>query len=984
MINTLTQIRNRTEHSYGTAIGRVSDVVALQKGSAAGICDRHGTWGHARWAKACKLANIKPIFGVELAVVMDMEERTKQSTNFMSFLAKNNEGLKELYELVSLATEKFYYIPRLDYRAVNAISENIIILSGSTPYWESLKKRGNFFIELNQVSQANAPALAKKYGFKTVATSDNIYPTPGHKPAYEIILGDVRSGRTADGKILDIWDWRAIWPESENSLKIAKEIAESCNAELPVAVMVKPKSKKTLEEKCLEGAKDRKINLKDKVYATRLKRELSLIQEKKFEDYFHVVEDMVNFAKTIMLVGPARGSSCGSLVCYLIGITDIDPIPYDLLFERFIDVNREDLPDIDIDFQDDKRELVFVYLKTKYGEANVSRLGTINVFKPKSAIQTVAKQLMIPQWEVQDLKDSIIERSSGDSRAAFCIMDTFRDLEVGRQVLAKYPEMRYAAELEGHASHTGMHAAGIIITAEPVTTYCSVNQHTGTAMLDKYDAEKLNLLKIDALGLRTLSVIADTLEQIGKTKADLDAWPLDDKKAFEVLNKGKFSGIFQFEGYALQMLTKSMTVEHIEDLISITALARPGPLNSGGATEFIKRRTGQNPVTYMDPLAEDITRVTKGVIVYQEQVMQIGRVIGGLSWEDVSQLRKAMSKSLGKEFFDKYYEKFQVGTREKNIPDERARMIWDNINTMGSWAFNRSHAVAYGILSYWCCHLKAHHPLEFSASTLRNAKDDDQSIKILRELVKEGFTYKPYCRNTSLANWSVQNGILVGGLVAIKGIGQKLAAAILRKRDNKITLTKREENLMESGVTPWDSVFEARDSWGHLRDNPSAYGIESEIVDLETITQESNGMFVFIAKITEKDIRDHNDLKAVEKRGGRRMTGDTLYLNLTLEDDTSSMKSSINKWNYEQYGLPIVEHGKIGDWYLWKGENKAGFRKIHIKRWKKLTGNQEYAPKESVNKTVEQLSKTSDTETPPKKRQKCPSSKTSKKKTTQK
>lgn len=959
------RLRNRTEHSYRTAYGKLERVLDCQgDNSAAAITDRHGTWGHVRWSKTCKARGIKPIFGVELAVVGDMEVRDKQPMNYMSFLARNNAGLKELYELVSLATEKFYYVPRLDYDAVRDALEggNLICLSGQAPDESRVKGMKNFFVELNQLSLPSAPALAKRIKCKLVATSDNLYPLPQDKAAYEIVIGDRRDSRTAIGHIMHDWEWHQLWGAYPDAVVAAEVIAMDCNADLPSAEMVHPKVTKTLLQMCKEGAKPRNIDLTDPIYMARLERELGLIHEKNFEDYFYVVADMVNWARERMLVGPARGSSCGSLVCCLIGITGIDPIPYDLLFERFIDINREDYPDIDIDFQDDRRELVFDYVREKYGHDKVSRLGTIGVFKAKSAISDVAKQLGIPAWEVKDLKDSIIERSTGDSRAAFCILDTFESLDVGRKTLAKYPELCYAAELEGHAHHTGVHAAGIIITAHPVTNYCSINHQTGSAMLDKYDAEKLNLLKIDALGLRTLSVLQDVLDQVGWTREQLEQYRLDDKEAFALLNKGKFSGVFQFEGYALQSLTKQMNVEGIEDIVSITALARPGPLNSGGATEFLKRRMKLSETTYLHPLAKEITKVTFGVIVYQEQVMQIAREIGGLSWEDVSQLRKAMSKSLGKEFFDKYWERFVVGAKANGIGPEQAKVIWDNINTMGSWAFNRSHAVAYGMMSYWCLVLKAHYPLEFAAASLRNAKDDDQSVKILRELVNEGYTYKPYDAELSKINWSVQKGSLVGGLISIKGVGAKLAESIMRKRDGGLPLTPREQRLLSEGETPWDSVFEAEDRWGHLRKNPLRYGIESKIVDLDDIKQDSDGMFVFIGKLTEKNLRDHNELQNLAKRGGKRMDGQTLFLNITMEDDTSSMICTINKWRYLQYGLPIVEEGKIGDWYLIKGENKKGFRKIHIHRWKKLTGNQDFAaPENKLKKVVEQIQEPSET-----------------------
>ena len=275
---------------------------------------------------------------------------------------------------------------------------------------------------------------------------------------------------------------------------------------------------------------------------------------------------------------------------------------------------------------------------------------------------------------------------------------------------------------------------------------------------------------------------------------------------------------------------------------------------------------------------------------------------------------------------------------------------------------HNSHAVAYGMMSYWCLVLKAKFPLEFAAASLRNAKDDDQSVKILRELVNEGYTYKPYDAKLSSINWSVQKGQLVGGLISIKGVGAKLAESIVRKRDGGLPMTPREQRLLAEGETPWDSVFEAKDRWGHIRANSAKYGIESTIVDLDDIKQDSDGMFVFIAKLTEKNLRDHNELQNLAKRGGQRIEGQTLFLNITVEDDTSSMICTINKWRYLQYGLPIVEEGKIGDWYLIKGENKKGFRKIHIHRWKKLTGNPDFeAGENKLKKDVALIHEPSET-----------------------
>jgi DNA-directed DNA polymerase III PolC len=958
-------LRNRTEFSFNYAAGRLPKVLEGQK-EIAGIADRHGTWGHVKWSKECKKAGIRPLFGVELAVVPDITLRERQPTSYMTVIAKNNAGLTELYSLVSVATQNFYYVPRTDYKTILRLSTNLIVLSGATPMWEHIRKGvKNFYVELNPLSAPDAPDMAKKLGYKLVATNDNLYPAHDDLSMYQMVLEDKAEMSTTPRHILSEYEWMALMLEkgfspslSTCAINVAKTLATSCNAVLPSGKMVKPKVSKSLEAMCNEGIKKRKLKWTPE-YNARLNREVKLIKSKEFEDYFFVVADMINYAKKNMLVGPARGSSCGSLVCYLLGITDIDPMPHGLLFERFIDVNREDLPDIDIDFQDDRRELVFEYVRERYGEENVGRLGNVSLFKAKSAITAVAKQLKVPIWEVEDLKKSIIERSTGDARAQFCIADTFNELEIGRKTLEKYPELAMASALEGHASHSGMHAAAIVITANALTNYCSINHKTGTAMIDRKDAEELDLLKIDALGLRTLTILQDTLAQINWTREKLRDWPKDDKKALQILNDGKFTGIFQYEGYALQSVAKQMTagrgINEFEDVATITALARPGPFNSGGTSEFIERHAGRKKVQYLDPLVKDITKVTYGVIVYQEQVMQIAREVGALSWEDVSELRRAMSKSMGEEYFNLFWLKFYKGAASKhNMSHDKAEMIWKAINTMGSWAFNRSHAIAYGTISYWCCVLKAYFPLEFAAACLRNAKDDDQSVKILRELAREGYTYKAFDPLLSDANWTVREGKLIGGLMSIKGVGEKVAAEILRKRYTQRNgsggepFTPREIKLLNFGETPWDKIFEADDLWRHVIKHPAKYGIESKLLTLAEIgkidMEKRDVDCVFIAKLKTKNLRDHNEIKSIARRNGKVMPGQTLYLHVTVDDDTeNNVLLTIGRGLYLAYGKPIVESGRIGDWYLWKANLDRG--RLFVQKWRKMTGNEKFTSK---------------------------------------
>lgn len=929
-------LKIRTEYSFKTAFGRLDKIIErCADAEAICIADRHGTWGHVAFSNAMKAAGKKPVFGVELACVRDASRKERQPIDYTTFIARNNNGLKEIYELVTKATEHFYYHPRIDYDMLAGVGGDIIVIADPSPSWLHIPDSAYF--PVGPSTQKSSIQKAKKAGHELVAVSDNYYIYPDDVQAYEIVIGNRgMQSHSWSMHILDEEELQIDFPDLA-PYDLSRKLLSECDAELPTGTLVKFKSKKTLEQLCNVGAKKKKINLTDPVYKARLKVELDLIHEKEFENYFYVIADMLAYAKKHMLVGPARGSSCGSLVCYLLDITSIDPIPFDLLFERFIDVNRADLPDIDIDFPDSKRDMVFEYLTKKYGDDCVARLGTVSKFKAKSTIGEVSKQLRIPYLETEDVKNAIIERSAGDSRAAFCIMDTFTNLEVGKRFIEKYPQMKIAERIEQHSRHSGQHAAGVIVTDEPIKNYCSVDNRVGVAMIDKYDAEKLNLLKIDALGLRTLSIVQETLESIDWPHDKLIEWPTDDTAAFKIINDEKFAGVFQFEGMALQALCKKMKVKEFEDIVSLTALARPGPLISGGATEFLYRHDGRNPVIYLHALTEQITKVTYGVVVYQEQVMQIARNIGKLSWGEVSELRKAMSKSLGKEYFDTFWVRFAKGAAEQGIAESEALNIWEKINTMGSWAFNRSHAVAYGMVSYWCCVLKAHAPLEFAAATLRHAKDTDQVIHILRELVNEGYGYSPFDPEHPSITWSVSAGKITGGLLNIKGIGPTKAKIVLAKLQQGHALSAAETRLLDNPVTPYDTLYEADDLWGDMKRNPSAYNISSRILDAKQITDQTKGDFAFIGKLKEKNISDSNDLMNLQKRGGKRIEGQSIFLNLKFEDDTDVVMAQVSRFQYLQWGKPIVEEGKIGDWYLIRGYIRPGFRKIYVRKCKKLT-----------------------------------------------
>lgn len=931
----------RTEFSFGAVYGPIDytiEILKKQGATFAGIADIDGTWGHVPWEKACTKAGIKPIFGVRLAVVADRFAKERRGAfNMVTLIAMNNNGLRELYRYVELAYNNFYYFPRLGYEQLNAASENITILSGVAPNLHQYERE--VFLQLSP----NLPLACRHYKLRAVAGCDNWYPKKGDKKIYEPFADNLKMERkTTPMHILSDKDWLQIFPGRKDALKLRNTIAKAATVTLAKAPLVKYDEKFSLKKICKKGAKERGVDLKDPVYKERFKKELKLIKKKNYSDYFMVVADAVNYAKSIMLVGPSRGSSAGSLVCYLMGITEVDPIPFNLVFERFIDINREDLPDIDIDFQDDKRIFVFKYLEKKYGRENVAQLGNVNRLKPKSAIARFSKAFDLPLDDVEEVKDAIVERSSGDARANLCMEDTFNESDIGQAFIKRHPSMRLVSRIENHASHTGIHAAGALVCNEPITKYASLNtrDRKRIAMIDKKDAEYLGLLKIDALGLRTLSILAEVCDQIRKPYSWLYTIPLDDKRPYKLLNKQRMAGIFQFEGNAVRNLAKQMPIETIEDISALGALARPGPLATGGAAKFVARRSGKEPVEYManSPYVIDQIKESFGIIIYQEQVMNIGYHYGGLSWEDVSELRKAMSKSYGDEFFGKYKEKFIKGAIKKGAPIEEAEAVWKNMNSMGSWSFNKSHAVSYGIITYLCAYLKCYYPLEFTVASLNHERTPHTARKFLRDMVEnEKIKYVPIDPELSQPKWSVTKKVLYGGFMTIEGIGPKSAASILDARANGKRLPPGIIKKLKEGDTPFKYLYPAKEIYGEYYKHPEKY-LEKGHRFIEIDKMKKKQKYCFIGCLVKRVVRDSNEAILISRRGGVVHDGPTTYMNLTIEDDTEQILCTIGRYEYDDLGKDIAESGKVDkDWYMVEGGYDPAWHKVYVHNIKRIT-----------------------------------------------
>jgi DNA polymerase III alpha subunit len=936
---TIPQLRCRTEFSFRQCFGPVPRVAAAVKelgAPAAGIVDP-STWGHVRWAKAAEKAGFKPLFGTELTVTLP-DGRKPQAWALA-------EDTKAFYKFSTALRQK-----DTDPVAIMAAARGVVRFAGS-----AMTDPETFdYVDLNPgspVAQRAALALARRTGKPIVVTSANFYPTPGDYAAFLSIGG--REATTPQHilsepelrqhlKVLD----DAAWTQA---VKNTHEAAERCAGALPTAPLIHVEGdlRALAEEGRLRRLRLGHLPAWPQEYEDRLQRELTAIEAKNFESYFIVVADLIAWAKERMLVGPGRGSSAGSLLCYLLGITEVDPIPHGLLFERFIDLTRKDLPDIDIDFSDTKRDKCFDYLADKYGRSNVARIGNVNTLKPRSVMAEVCKRFGIPDKERFDLLNVLIEYSSGDSRYGKGLEDTLNNTDTGRRFMERNPKAVVMSEVENHAWHTGVHAAGVIVCNVPVDEYCTVGAD-GVAHLDKPDSEYLNLLKIDALGLRTLGIIEDS----GVTTADeLYALKLDDPKVLDIFNQRKYTGIFQFEGQSQRSISAQVLVDSFRTVDHLTALARPGPLGGGATGKYIARKAGQEPVTYTHPALEDLLHDTYGVVLYQEQVMRIVRDIGKFSWDETTVIRKAMSGRKGKEYFDQQGEKFIAGAAQDSIDRDLAKEIWNEICNFGAWGMNKSHTCAYAVISYWCAWMKAYHPLEYAAACLRSAKDDDQTMEILREMAAEGVNYSAFDPELSDINWSVQEGKLVGGYMNLVGFGPAKAVAAVEARRLGTVDDKLRKRIAEAHVK-FNDLYPISRAYASWYEDPVAHGcrVGSRIYTADKLPDGAD--VLFIGKIAKKELRDENETVRVARRDGRKLSGQTLFSDFFLKDDTGiPIICRIDRFRYEPLGRIAMERLVAEqDVLLVRGRKIPGFGMIKVERIKVL--NREETLSESTPGTT--------------------------------
>jgi DNA polymerase III alpha subunit len=948
-------MRIRSAYSFRYAYGKLESVfdrVLQLDWPAMPISDRMSTFGFVDWDAYCIKEGRKPVFGVELGVTAQLGQKKPAVSNFTFFAI---DKLRSINELVHDTTSKVGY-PLMTYEEA-IFAKDCIVIADNKVLLSEIYPHDNFYIALSPSTPIGLFREAKYKGFNFIASSDNVYPLEIDNLPYHVILNMNAETASYPQHILTDEEWLRALPycvTDEDAIEAVlnrNNALQMCNAKLLKAEVFKIKDEFSLRQMCVDGAIKLNIDLNNEAYANRLKLELDLIHEKNFHDYFYIVADMVAYAKKHMIVGPARGSAAGSLVCYLTGITTIDPLKFNLLFERFIDVTRADLPDIDLDFSDSKRHLVFDYLKSRYGENHSARLGSVMSYRPKSILNTAGSALGIPKWLCEKVADTLIERSSADSRAQQTFEETFYATDIGKKLVEEYPEIAAVFNAEDHPTNAGQHAAGMAIMNGEVLDYVAVDGRTGVIMADKYMAEKLNFLKIDVLGVSQLSIFERCLELIGKEPRNgfLETLPLDDQEAFDVMNKKQFSGIFQAMGKSLQILFNMIHTDRLDDLVAITALSRPGPVASGGAVRWTRRRSGKESAQYRHPFLEPYLKSTYGEVVYQEQVMSICRDIGQMGFREVTRIRKAMSKSLGVEEMNKLGEPFKEGAIKTGIPSDVVDVIWGELIEFGAWGFNLSHAVSYGMITYWCCWLKAHYPVEFAAATLDNEYEPIKQLRLLRELNIEGVRYVPIDPDYSTDKWNIKEEfgkkVLVGPLTNIHGVGPVLVKKILESRlPGGAPLTPALRAKLDAAVTKIDSLTPIQDAIVPFMEENNIITPQTPICELES---GMHGNYMILGLVKRIQPRDLNDLHSVAKRG-YELKGQSWCLNLFVHDDTDEILCTINRWDYETVGKQIEAEGGQGDvLYAIKGTIPDSFRMLQVTGIR-LLGRMSYKKKGEV------------------------------------
>ncbi|NLZ38168.1 MAG: DNA polymerase III subunit alpha [Firmicutes bacterium] len=834
-------LHTHTEYSLLDGFCKINEVVvraAELEMPALAITDHGVMYGVIDFYKAALKAGIKPIIGCEVYVAprsrFDRDARRDQRQYHLVLLAQNNEGYRNLMQLVTRGfSEGFYYKPRVDHELLARYSRGLIALSGClageiptallerreedalqlVKLYQETFGRENFYIELQdhglpeqKTLNPQLIQLARATNAPLVVTNDAHYINKEDAYPHDILLC-IQTGKTLEDEnrlrfstdefyLKSAAEMAALFPELPEAVANTLEIAERCNVtfefgktHLPVYEIPKGyDDNEYLRQICIKGAQKRYGDPLPAHVQERLDYELKVIKQMGYASYFLIVWDFVNYAhENDILVGPGRGSAAGSLVAYSLGITNIDPLKYNLLFERFLNPERVTMPDIDIDFCYEKRERVIEYVTKKYGEDSVSQIITFGTMAARAAVRDVGRVLNFPYSEVDKIAKLIPAELNITIQEALEKSPDLKELYENDEKIRQLLDLSMA--IEGMPRHASTHAAGVVIAGKPLVEFVPL-QKSGESMVAQFPMgtlEELGLLKMDFLGLRTLTIMGEAVRLIKQTtgkEIDLATIPLDDENTYALLSQGDTSAVFQLESSGMRSVLRELKPNVFEDIIAVVALYRPGPMEQ--IPIFIKSKHGEIPIKYLHPDLEPILKETYGIMVYQEQIMQVASVMAGFSLGEADLLRRAIGKKK-LEVLNQQREVFVKGCITKGHSKELANELYDLIVKFASYGFNKSHAAAYALVAYQTAYLKANYPTEYMAAQLTGVMSNTDKVAVyIADCKKMGITVLPPDINASDANFTVAaDKVIRYGLAAVKNVGNGAVDSILSSRREK-------------------------------------------------------------------------------------------------------------------------------------------------------------------------------------------------------